>query len=262
MEYQHILRNVEAQVLTVTMNRPEVLNSCNRRMAGELRDAFESAGSDDTVRVVLLTGAGRAFCAGQDLAEASPPEGTPPPDFTEIVRGYNALILAIRRLEKPVVAAVNGVAAGAGANLALACDIVIAADTATFIQSFVKIGLVPDTGGTYFLPRLVGFARAASLAMLGGKLPAARAKEWGAIYDVAPAATLMDAAGALSRDLATQPTRAIGFTKRALNESMANTLETQLKLEAELQRVASRTADYKEGVRAFQEKRAPTFSGK
>jgi 2-(1,2-epoxy-1,2-dihydrophenyl)acetyl-CoA isomerase len=262
MEYQHILRSVEAGVLTVTMNRPEVLNSCNRRMAGELRDVFESAGSDDTVRAVLFTGAGRAFCAGQDLAEAAPPEGTPPPDFGEIVRGYNALILAIRRLEKPVVAAVNGVAAGAGANLALACDIVIAADTAAFIQSFVKIGLVPDTAGTYLLPRLVGLARAASLAMLGGKLPAAQAKEWGAIYDVAPAASLMDSARALVRDLATQPTRAIGFIKRALNESLANNLEAQLKLEAELQRLAARTADYKEGVRAFQEKRAPTFSGR
>jgi 2-(1,2-epoxy-1,2-dihydrophenyl)acetyl-CoA isomerase len=262
MEYQHVLRNVEAGVLTVTMNRPEVLNSCNRRMAGELRDALETAGSDDTIRAVLLTGAGRAFCAGQDLAEAAPPDGTPAPDIGEIVRGYNALILAVRRLEKPVVAAVNGVAAGAGANLALACDIVIAADTASFIQAFVKIGLVPDTGGTYFLPRLVGLARAASLAMLGGKLPAAQAKEWGAIYDVVPAASLMTTALGLARDLATQPTRAIGFTKRALNESLANDLEAQLKLEAELQRLAARTADYKEGVRAFQEKRAPSFGGR
>jgi 2-(1,2-epoxy-1,2-dihydrophenyl)acetyl-CoA isomerase len=262
MEYQHLLTAVDGGVLTVTMNRPEVLNSCNRRMAGELREVFEMAGSDDAVRAVLLTGAGRAFCAGQDLAEAAPPEGTPAPDIGDIVRGYNALILAARRLEKPIVAAVNGVAAGAGANLAFACDIVMAADTATFIQAFVKIGLVPDTGGTFFLPRLVGFARAASLAMLGGKLPAALAKEWGAIYDVVPAANLMESAVKLSRELATQPTRAIGFTKRALNASLANDLEAQLKLEAELQRIAARTADYKEGVRAFQEKRAPTFSGK
>ncbi|HZS57910.1 MAG TPA: 2-(1,2-epoxy-1,2-dihydrophenyl)acetyl-CoA isomerase PaaG [Gemmatimonadaceae bacterium] len=262
MEYQHVLREVEAGVLRLTMNRPEVLNSCNRRMAGELREAFESAAKDDSIRAVLLTGAGRAFCAGQDLAEAAPPDGSTPPDFGDIVRGYNALILAIRRLEKPVVAAVNGVAAGAGANLALACDIVIAADSATFIQAFVKIGLVPDTSGTYFLPRLVGFARATSLAMLGGKLPAAQAKEWGMIHDVAPGASLMETAGALARDLATQPTRALGFIKRALNESMTNGLEDQLKLEGELQRLASRTADYKEGVRAFQEKRAPTFTGK
>lgn len=262
MDYQHVLRGVEAGVLTVTMNRPEVLNSCNRRMQGELRDAFEGAASDDSVRAVLLTGAGRAFCAGQDLAEAAPPDGTTPPDIGEIVRGYNALILAIRRLEKPVVAAVNGVAAGAGANLALACDIVLAADNSSFLQAFVKIGLVPDTAGTFFLPRLVGFARATSLAMLGGKVPAAQAKEWGMIYEVTPAATLMETAGGLARELATQPTRALGFIKRALNESMTNSLEDQLKLEAELQRLAARTADYKEGVRAFQEKRAPAFSGR
>lgn len=262
MEYQHLIAAIDADVLTVTMNRPEVLNSCNRRMASELREVFEMAGSDDAVRSVLITGAGRAFCAGQDLAEAAPPEGTPAPDIGDIVRGYNALILALRKLEKPVVAAVNGVAAGAGANLAFACDIVIAADTATFIQAFVKIGLVPDTGGTFFLPRLIGLARAASLVMLGGKLPAAQAKEWGAIYDVVPAATLLDTAGKLARELATQPTRAIGFTKRALNASLGNDLEAQLKLEAELQRLSARTADYKEGVRAFQEKRAPTFTGK
>ena len=262
MEYQHILRGVEAGVLTLTLNRPEVLNSCNRRMTGELRDAFEGAGTDETVRAVMITGAGRAFCAGQDLAEAAPPDGSAAPDFGEIVRGYNALILAIRRLEKPVIAAVNGVAAGAGANLALACDIVIAADNASFIQAFIKIGLVPDTGGTFFLPRLVGLPRATSLAMLGGKLPATQAKEWGMIHDVAPAASLMETAQALARDLATQPTRALGFIKRALNESMTNSLEEQLKLEGELQRLASKSSDYKEGVRAFQEKRAPTFTGR
>jgi 2-(1,2-epoxy-1,2-dihydrophenyl)acetyl-CoA isomerase len=262
MDYVHILRSVESGVLTVTMNRPEVLNSCNRRMSAELREVFESAGTDDSVRAVLLTGAGRAFCAGQDLAEAAPADASTAPDIGDIVRGYNALILAVRRLEKPVIAAVNGVAAGAGANLALACDIVIASDTTSFIQAFVKIGLVPDTGGTFFLPRLVGLARASSLAMLGSKLSAAQAKEWGLIYDVAPAAALMATAQGLAGELAAQPTRAIGFTKRALNAALENDLEAQLKLEAELQRLAAKTADYKEGVKAFQEKRAPLFTGR
>jgi 2-(1,2-epoxy-1,2-dihydrophenyl)acetyl-CoA isomerase len=262
MEYHSILRDAQHGVLTVTMNRPDVLNSCDRTMVAELRSAFEAAGADDTVRAVILTGAGRAFSAGQDLAEAVPPGGAPAPDIGDIVRGYNGLVLAMRRLEKPIIAAVNGVAAGAGANMALASDIVIAADSASFLQAFVKIGLVPDTGGTFFLPRLVGPARAAALMMLGNKLPAAQAREWGMIHDVVPAATLMDTVTALARNLATQPTRALGLTKRALNASFTNDLEAQLGVEAELQRLAGRTADYKEGVRAFQEKRAPAFTGR
>jgi 2-(1,2-epoxy-1,2-dihydrophenyl)acetyl-CoA isomerase len=168
----------------------------------------------------------------------------------------------MRRLEKPIVCAVNGIAAGAGANMALACDLVLAADSASFLQAFVKIGLIPDTGGTFFLPRLIGPARAASLMMLGNKLGAQQAKDWGMIHDVVPAATLMETATALARDLATQPTRALGLTKRAINSALANDLESQLALEADLQRVAGRTADYKEGVRAFQEKRRPTFTGR
>jgi 2-(1,2-epoxy-1,2-dihydrophenyl)acetyl-CoA isomerase len=262
MEYRHVLRDLDAGVLTLTLNRPEVLNSCNRQMTAELRDACTAATSDDTVRAVLITGAGRAFCAGQDLAEAVPPDGSPTPDIGAIVDGYNQLVLAIRRLEKPVVAAINGVAAGAGANLALACDIVIAAEHASFIQAFVKIGLIPDTGGTFFLPRLVGLARATSLAMLGDKISAQQAKEWGMIHDVVPGDLLLDAAGGLARQLATQPTRGLGLTKRALNASLANDLETQLTLEADLQRAAGNTADHKEGVRAFQEKRPPTFVGR
>ncbi|HWZ61299.1 MAG TPA: enoyl-CoA hydratase-related protein [Gemmatimonadaceae bacterium] len=261
MEYGTVLRGVDAGVLTLTMNRPTVLNSCNRRMVSELHDAFQGAASDEGVRAVLLTGTGRAFCAGQDLAEAVPPDG-PVPDIGDIVEGYNGLVLAMRRLEKPVVAAVNGTAAGAGASLALACDIVVASDTASFIQAFIKIGLVPDTGGTFVLPRLVGLARAASLMMLGTKVTAQQAKEWGMIHDVVPGAVLMETAGGLARDLATQPTRGLGLIKRALNASMDNDLPAQLELEAALQREAGRTADYMEGVRAFQEKRAPAFVGR
>ena len=262
MDNRFILRSIDAGVLTLTMNRPDVLNSCNRGMVTELRQAFESAGTDATVRAVLLTGAGRAFCAGQDLAEAVPPAGKPAPDIGDIVVGYNGLILAIRRLEKPVVAAVKGVAAGAGANIALAADFVIASADASFIQAFVKIGLIPDNGGTFFLPRLIGLARATSLAMLGGKVAAPQAKEWGMIHDVVPAEGLMEAAGAFARQLAGQPTRALGLIKRAFNASMGNDLEAQLALEAKLQREAGRTADYLEGVRAFQEKRAPAYTGR
>jgi 2-(1,2-epoxy-1,2-dihydrophenyl)acetyl-CoA isomerase len=262
MDNRFILRTIDAGVLTLTMNRPDVLNSCNRGMVTELRQAFEGAGTDATIRAVLLTGAGRAFCAGQDLAEAVPPAGTPAPDIGDIVTGYNGLILAIRRLEKPVVAAVNGVAAGAGANIALAADFVIASAEASFIQAFVKIGLIPDNGGTFFLPRLIGLARATSLAMLGGKLTAQQAKDWGMIHDVTPAAGLMEAAAAFARHLATQPTRALGLIKRAFNASMGNDLETQLSLEAKLQREAARSADHTEGVRAFQEKRAPSYTGR
>jgi 2-(1,2-epoxy-1,2-dihydrophenyl)acetyl-CoA isomerase len=262
MDNRFILRSADAGVLTLTMNRPEVLNSCNRGMVTELRQAFEGAGTDATVRAVLLTGAGRAFCAGQDLAEAVPPAGKPAPDIGDIVVGYNGLILAIRRLEKPVVAAVNGVAAGAGANIALAADFVIASAEASFIQAFVKIGLIPDNGGTFFLPRLVGLARATSLAMLGGKVTAQQAKDWGMIHDVAPGEGLMEAASAFARQLAGQPTRALGLIKRAFNASLGNDLEAQLALEAKLQREAGRTADHAEGVRAFQEKRAPSYTGR
>jgi 2-(1,2-epoxy-1,2-dihydrophenyl)acetyl-CoA isomerase len=261
MTYEFVLRVADAGVLTITMNRPAVLNSCNRGMVTELRDAFNVAARDESVRAVVLTGAGRAFCAGQDLAEAVPSEG-PVPDIADIVVGYNALVLAVRRLEKPVIAAVNGTAAGAGANLALACDIVLAAEEASFIQAFVKIGLIPDTGGTFFLPRLVGVARATALMMLGGKVPARQAKEWGMIHDVVPGAELMGKVSELARDLATQPTRALGLIKEAINNSLHNDLEEQLVLEATLQGEAGQTADYMEGVRAFQAKRSPLFQGK
>jgi 2-(1,2-epoxy-1,2-dihydrophenyl)acetyl-CoA isomerase len=262
MPEQSVLRGVSDGVLTLTMNRPEVLNSCNRPMVAALRDGFAAAAADDGVRAVLLTGAGRAFCAGQDLAEVVPPDGGPAPDIGDVVGGYNALILAMRNLEKPVVCAVNGVAAGAGANIALACDLVVAAETASFIQAFAKIGLIPDNGGTFFLPRLVGMARATSLTMLGDRVTATQAEQMGMIYRSVPAATLMDTATELARHLATQPTRGLGLIKRALNASLSNDLAAQLDVEEELQREAGQTADYLEGVRAFQQKRAARFVGR
>ena len=262
MTDQYIRRELRDGVMTVTLNRPEVLNSCNREMVAELRAAFEEAAATDAVRAVLLTGAGRAFCAGQDLAEAVPPEPAPVPEIADIVEGYNALVRAMRALEKPVVAAVNGVAAGAGANIALACDIVLAAESASFIQAFAKIGLVPDNGGTFFLPRLVGMARATSLAMLADRVSAAQAVEWGMIYRAVPADALAAAARDLAAHLATQPTRGLGLIKRALNASLTNDLSAQLDVERDLQREAGRTADYLEGVRAFQSKRPPSFVGR
>jgi 2-(1,2-epoxy-1,2-dihydrophenyl)acetyl-CoA isomerase len=262
MDYDFIRYAVDQGVATITLCRPDVLNSFNRRMAQEVQKALAVAGADAAVRAVLLTGSGRGFCAGQDLAEAT--TGAPGSiDLGDIVRtSYAPMVLAIREIEKPVVCAVNGVAAGAGANLALACDIVIAAEDAAFIQSFNKIGLVPDTGGTFFLPRLVGHARATAMMFLSEKVTASKAREWGMIHDVVPPTVLLDTALAMARQLATMPTRAFGLTKRALNASWANDLTTQVGVEEELQRQAGRTADYVEGVAAFLEKRKPTYSGR
>ena len=262
MSFEHILYVVDQGVATITLNRPEVLNSFNREMASEVRQAFSAAGADAEVRAVLLTGAGRAFCAGQDLAEAMPKEG-PAPDLGDIVaRGYNPIVRTIRQIDKPVVCAVNGVAAGAGANLAFACDFVLAASDASFIQSFSKIGLVPDTGGTFFLPRLVGMARATALMMLGDKVSAQDAVTIGLILRVVEGGKLLEEATALSRQLATRPTRGLGLIKRALNASATNGLDEQLALEAQLQAEAGSTADYREGVKAFLEKRPPLFTGR
>ena len=250
-------------VLVLTLNRPDVLNSFNQAMASALLDALRSAAEDASVRVVVLTGAGRAFCAGQDLAEVLPVAGKAMPDLGDVVRRqYNPIVHAIRALEKPVVCAVNGVAAGAGANIAFACDITVAAAEATFIQSFTKIGLIPDSGGTYFLPRLIGLQRAAALTMLGDKLDAARAKEWGLVWDVVPGAGLMEAAMGIAKRLASMPTRALGLTKRGFNAGLGHDLDTHLALEEELQREAGRTDDYAEGVRAFTVKRKPSFHGR
>ena len=248
-------------VLSLTLNRPNVLNSFNREMAEALQASLGQAASEASIRAVLLTGAGRGFCAGQDLAEALPKDGVMP-DLGDFVRTtWNPTIRAIRTLEKPVVCAVNGTAAGAGANLAFACDIVFAASSASFIQSFSKIGVIPDSGGTFILPRLVGLQRATALTMLADKLPADQALAWGLVTKVVPAEQLLDEAFACAKHLATQPTRALGLIKRAFNQSLGITLDGALDAEETLQREAGRTADYAEGVKAFLEKRAPKFTG-
>lgn len=263
MEFQHILVAPRGGVLIVTLNRPEVLNSFNLRMAEELLAGLRHAAAEPEVRAVLLSATGRAFCAGQDLAEVLPAPDRPKPDLGDVVRRqYNPIVRAIRTLEKPVVCAVHGVAAGAGANIAFACDLVLASEDATFVQSFSKIGLIPDSGGTFILPRIVGLQRAAALTMLGEKLTAERAKDWGLVYDVVPNAVLYDAAAELAHRLASMPTRGLGLAKRGFNAAFANDLETQLELEEALQREAGQTADYEEGVRAFMEKRKPSFQGR
>lgn len=262
MDYDFIRFQTDQGVATITLCRPDVLNSFNRRMAQELQGALVKAGGDPAVRAVLLTGSGRGFCAGQDLAEATAGDVSAI-DLGDIVKlCYTPIVRALRELEKPVVCAVNGVAAGAGANLAFACDIVIAAEDAAFIQSFSKVGLVPDTGGSFFLPRLVGPARATAMMFLAEKIPAVKALEWGMIHDVVPGTVLVDTATALARQLATMPTRGLALTKKLLNASMANDLDAQLALEAEMQRQAGRTEDFAEGVRAFLEKRKPTYKGR
>jgi 2-(1,2-epoxy-1,2-dihydrophenyl)acetyl-CoA isomerase len=259
---RHVRTETADGVLRVTLDRPEVLNSFNAAMAAELRAALDAAAADDAVRAVILTGAGRAFCAGQDLAAVLPRDGEPAPDLGDVVRDcYNPVVRAIRALEKPVVAAVNGVAAGAGANLALACDFVIASEAASFVQSFVHVGLIPDSGGTWMLPRLVGLARATQLAMLGEKLSAPQALEWGMIYAVAAPEALLERAGALAGRLAGMATRGLGLTKRGFEVGFGQGLDAQLAFEESLQRAAGATADYAEGVRAFVEKRKAVFGG-
>lgn len=261
MSPEHISIKREGAVSVVTLNRPEVLNSFNRKMAVELREAIDSAAGDSPIRAILLTGAGRAFCAGQDLSEAT--SGTLKDlDLGEMVRAsYNPVIRAIRGIEKPVVCAVNGVAAGAGANLALACDVVYAATDASFIQSFSKVGLIPDSGGTFFLPRVAGFGRASAMMLLGSRVPAAMAADFGMVYQVVEPADLQETAMAAAKMLAEMPTRAIGLTKRALNRSYGRAFEEQLELEADLQREAGNSRDFTEGVSAFLEKRKPLFTG-
>jgi 2-(1,2-epoxy-1,2-dihydrophenyl)acetyl-CoA isomerase len=254
-------------VLLITLNRPDVLNSFTLEMAEALQAALAHAARDESVRAVVLTGAGRGFCAGQDLAEALPKvdghtASGPMPDIGEIVvKCYNPIIRAIRSLEKPVLCAVNGIAAGAGANLAFACDLTWAADDVSFVESFAKLGLIPDTSGTFFVPRLVGHQRATGMFFLAEKLPAAKAREWGLIWDVVPKAELLDTVMKVAKQLATQATRGFGLTKRALLASAGNGLDAQLDVEAACMTEAGKTADYAEGVRAFLEKRAPVYRG-
>jgi 2-(1,2-epoxy-1,2-dihydrophenyl)acetyl-CoA isomerase len=256
-----ILLEIADRVATVTLNRPDRLNAFDEPMHAQFAQALDRIELDRAIRAVLLTGAGRAFCAGQDLAERQRGDGVVDLGAT-LDRFYNPLIRRLQRLERPVLCAVNGVAAGAGANLALACDLVLAAEEASFVQAFAKIGLVPDTGGSFFLPRLVGFARATALTMLGEKVSARQAVEIGLIHRACPAATLLEEATQLASHLATQPTFGLGLTKRLLNASLVNNLDAQLELEAEMQGVAGRSADYAEGVAAFLGKRKPTFSGR
>ncbi len=249
-------------VAVLTLNRPERLNSFNPKMHEEVRDALKRVAKGGA-RALLITGAGRGFCAGQDLQDRNVAPGEAMPDLgLSIEKGYNPLIRTLRTLELPVIAAVNGVAAGAGANLALACDIVFAARSASFIQAFCKIGLVPDSGGTWFLPRLVGSARATALAMLGDKLPAERAEQWGLIWQCVDDDKLLDTALATATHLASQPTAGLALIKRALNASHQHNLDQQLDLERDFQRLAGRTEDYREGVAAFIDKRQPQFKGR
>jgi 2-(1,2-epoxy-1,2-dihydrophenyl)acetyl-CoA isomerase len=258
-----ILVSLDAGVLAVTLNRPDKLNAFNPEMHQRLKAALERARDEPEVRAVLLTGAGRGFCAGQDLAERNVAAGAAPIDLSVTIGSYyNPLIRRMRELPKPIVCAVNGVAAGAGANIALACDLVLAARSASFVQAFARIGLLPDSGGTYFLPRLAGMARAMGLAMLAEKLSAEDAERWGLIWKAVDDAQLMDEAASLARTLADGPTRAYGLIKKALYASASNTLDAQLDMERDLQREAGVSEDYREGVAAFMAKRKPVFKGK
>ncbi len=255
-----IVLKIENQVGFITLNRPDVFNSFNREMAFLMQETLDICANDNNVRAIVITGKGKAFCAGQDIGEITNPELNP--GFRKILDDhYNPIIMKIRTIEKPIIGAINGVAAGAGANIALACDIVIASENGSFIQAFSKIGLIPDSAGTFFLPRLIGLQKATALMMLGEKVSATDAEKMGMIFKVFSAESFEDEVNKMAITLANLPTKALGLTKKLLNQSMINNLEQQLQLESDLQIESSESNDYREGVAAFVEKRKPIFTG-
>lgn len=263
MNFKYLLFSFDAGIATLSLNRPERLNSFNREMQDEMMAALHLIHQLHALRVLVLTAEGRSFCAGQDLNERSvSPEGLPPDLALSLEQFYNPMIRQLRTLPVPVICAVNGVAAGAGANIALACDLVLAARSSSFIQAFCSIGLIPDSGGTWTLPRLVGMPRAKALSLLGLPLGAEHAEQYGLIYRCVDDAQLQDEVQRLATHFAQQPTYALGLIKQALNASFDHSFEQQLELETNLQQLAGRTADYLEGVHAFMEKRSPVFQGR
>ncbi len=255
----NIVSTVINGVCEIKLNRPDVFNSFNKEMAMAMQEALDTCEVDEKVRAIVITGEGKAFCAGQDLAEATDPNGPP---LNSIVKDhYNPIIKRIRTIEKPIIAAVNGVAAGAGANIALACDIVFAKESASFIQAFSKIGLIPDSGGTFFLPRLVGMQKAMALMMTADKVGAKEAEEMNMIYKTVADEDFETTVKTFAEKIAKMPTKGLGLTKRAMNQSLTNSLEQQLEVEEELQTIAGESYDFNEGCAAFLEKRKPQFKG-
>jgi 2-(1,2-epoxy-1,2-dihydrophenyl)acetyl-CoA isomerase len=263
MNFETITFTVDAGIARLTLNRPDKLNSFNTEMHAELRVALDSIQNDTTVRVLVLSGAGRAFCAGQDLADRAMQmvDGKMPDIGNVVEANYKPLVLRLQNLRVPTIAAVNGIAAGAGASVALACDLVVASKSASFLQAFSKIGLIPDTGGTWFLPQRIGMARAMGLALLADKLPAEKAAEWGLIWSCVEDAEFAGAVDTLAKQLSTAPTKALVRTRQAMHAAPGHTLEQQLSMEGGFMRELGRSPDYAEGVAAFMAKRAPNFTG-